>query len=111
MVDPRALSLCEQTRPDAGPELTLVQELEAQAAASCLSGRALASLIGIDHGAWSRVRRGQERFGVEACTRIVQEFPHLRLVVARYLTERYDQPALTLLEEASRLSRTTDQRP
>lgn len=110
-VDPILVTMTERYGHAAGPELTLIAELEALAEAEGLSGRAFGLALGVNQSAWSRVRRGQERFGIKTCTRIVQRYPHLRPIVARYLVASYGRASLTLLEEASRIARTTDQRP
>lgn len=104
-LDARALEVRELTGAVGPPELTLVDELEAQARAGGLSGRALMFAIGLDHSLWSRVRQGQTRFGVASCAKIVARYPHLRASAARYLAERQDGTGLTLLAEAARLAR------
>lgn len=88
------------------PEATLVELLEAQALADALSGVALMRECGLHHSLWSRVRRGQDQFGPAACVKIVARYPSMRAAAARHLADRYGRPALTLLEEASRIART-----
>lgn len=95
----------EYPETEAGPELTLIEALEAQAQAECLSGRKLMRGVGLDQSLWSKVRRGHERFGLEACARIVARYPTLRGAATRYLAERYGHPALSLLEDANQLVR------
>jgi hypothetical protein len=97
--------LAERLERPAEPELSLVEALEAQARAEALSGRKLSAACGLDHALWVRVRQGSQRFGAEACARIVAHYPQLRDAAARYLAESYDHPTLNLLEDASRLSR------
>lgn len=104
-LDAGALRVTERTLANVGPEVTLVEALEAQAEADGLSGRKLMGQVGLDQSLWSRVRRGQEHFGVEACTRIVTRYPSMRDAAARYLVDRFGRPSLTLLENASRLAR------
>jgi hypothetical protein len=88
------------------PEPGFIELLEAEAAREGVSGAGMARACNIDQGLWSRVRRGVagERFGVDACARIVEHYPSLREAAARYLVERYPYME-TLLEEASRIVR------
>lgn len=102
---PPGLAMANQTHdPD------LIQLLEWEADARGLSANELARRIGVDQSLWSRVRRGVdgERFGAEACARVVRAYPHLRSAAVRYLSGgRLPEPdALALLEEAIRAQRT-----
>jgi hypothetical protein len=88
-----------------GPaELTLVELLEAQAREDNLSGARLAQRLRINHAFWSRVRRGLERFGPEACAKVVQAYPHLRPAALRYLADRYEPGAFELLADTAQLT-------
>lgn len=102
-LDPGTFRRRERTIADPVPELTLVEQLEAQSKAESISARALMRAIGVDQGHWSKVRRGQERFGVQSCTKIVAAYPAMRAAAARYLTASYGRPCLSLLEDASHL--------
>jgi hypothetical protein len=103
-LDARVLRVRELTGGVGPPELTLVDELEAQAEADGLSGRALMFGVGLDQALWSRVRQGRRRFGVASCAKIVARYPHLWASAARYLAERQDGTRLTLLAEAARVA-------
>lgn len=106
------LELPELADPTAAPERELVALLEHRALADHLSGAELARQIGIDQALWSRIRRAEprtgrrsERFGFDACARIVARFPELRVVVARYLaagvSEGASKGAQALLQDAA----------
>lgn len=107
-VSPEALGIVEIPSTDSGVELDLIQLMEARALEEQLSGAEFARRIGVNHALWSRVRRGLERFGVDACARIVAAYPDLRAPAAQYLTASYRRPALALLAEASRLVHLAD---
>jgi hypothetical protein len=89
-------------------ECELVELLEARALGDQLSNVDLAREIQVDHAQLSRVRRGLERLGVDACARIVARYPEMATAAARYLAQRYSPGALRLLEQASRLARDDD---
>jgi hypothetical protein len=99
------LEVRELTQRDERPEADLVALLEAQALIDRISGAELARRIGVDQGLWSRVRRRIDRFGVDACSRIVLRYPELREAAARYLAASYEPDSLVLLEDAARLVR------
>lgn len=86
-------------------ELSLVEALEAEATAEGISGVEQARQAGVDQAQFSRVRRGLERFGPEACSKLVVRYPHLRGAAARYLAEVYSPASLELLAEAGRVGR------
>jgi hypothetical protein len=89
--------------PPPPPELTLVELLELKAREEGLTNFELCQRIGLDHGLWSRVRRGLESFGVNTCARIVERCPEFEPAAARYLRGRYDARQLALLVAAGRL--------
>lgn len=107
MVMPGSVFTVRELTPDteADVEPDLVDLLDARALADQISGAELARRIGVDQGLWSRVRRRIDRFGVDACAKIVATYPDLREAAARYLATAYEPSSLVLLEEAARVLR------
>lgn len=94
----------ERVAGAAPPERALIEALELRARDDALSGVALMRECGLHHSLWSRVRRGRERFGADACAKIVARYPDMRAAAAEYLTGTYGKPALSLLADASRVA-------
>lgn len=112
-----ALALAEvgPQRPGVA-ELSLFELLAQQAQAEEISQTELVRRLGIDHGLWSRARRGLERFGVASCARLVERYPHMKDAAARYLADsrrsaQQAKTALHLVGQAEQLARDDAERP
>ena len=72
---------------DAQPSAVIIKKLQRIRSKGRVSDRAFATQLGVTNAAWSRIQSGKRQIGLKFLSAVVRNYPRLRRIAMKYLTE------------------------